>query len=97
MNALRAALTIIGLALLIGAAVLANAGCGIGVTLRLGLPGLFLIGAALFERWRYKRLASSRTGPGWLATEARFVGPESGKLVTVYYRPSTGERRYVGG
>jgi hypothetical protein len=96
MNVLRAALTIIGLALLIGAAVFASAGCGIGVTLRLALPGLLLIGAALFERWRYKRLAGSRPGPEWVATEERFVDPESGKLVTVYYRPSTGERRYVG-
>ena len=95
MNVLRAVLTVIGLALLVGAAGFASAGCGIGVTLRLALPGLLLIGAALFERWRYKRLAGSRPGPGWIATDERFVDPESGKLVTVYYRPTTGERRYV--
>ncbi len=97
MNVLRAVLTIIGLALLVGAAAFATAGCGIGVTLRLALPGLLLIGAALFERWRYKRLAGSRPGPEWVATDERFIDPESGKLVTVYYRPATGERRYVAG
>jgi hypothetical protein len=95
MNLLRAALTVIGLALLVGAGIFATAGCGVGVTLRLALPGLLLIGAALFERWRYKRLMGSRPGPEWVATDERFVDPESGKLVTVYYRPSTGERRYV--
>jgi hypothetical protein len=62
MNVLRAVLTVIGFALLVGAAVFASAGCGLGVTLRLALPGLLLIGAALFERWRYKRLASGRPG-----------------------------------
>ncbi len=96
MRLLRAALIVIGLALLVGAAAFASAGCGLGVTLRLALPGLLLIGAALFERWRYKRLSASRPGAGWVATDERFVDPESGKLVTVYYHPSTGERRYVG-
>jgi hypothetical protein len=96
MRLLRTVLTVIGLALVVGAAAFASAGCGLGVTLRLALPGLLLIGAALFERWRYKRLTGSRPGPGWVATDERFVDPESGKLVTVYYHPSTGERRYVG-
>jgi hypothetical protein len=90
---LRAALLVIGVALLVGAAAFAHAGCG--VSLRLALPGLLLIAAILFERWRYKRVAGSRPGPEWVATDERFVGPESGKLITVYYRPSTGERRYV--
>jgi len=95
MSVLRAALLVVGLALLAGAAASASAGCGLGLTLRLALPGLLLIGAVLFERWRYKRLADNRPGPEWVATDERFVDPESGRLVTVYYRPSTGERRYV--
>ncbi len=95
LGVLRAALLIIGLALLGGATATAQAGCGFGVVWRLALPGLVLLSAALFERWRYKRVAGSRPGPGWVATGERFVDPESGKLVTVYYRPSTGERRYV--
>ena len=36
-------------------------------------------------------------GAGWVATKERFVDPESGKLVTVFYQPATGERRYVAG
>ena|SRR5271167_3078996 len=95
MRLLRAALLFTGLALLVGAAAFAAAGCGLGLSLRLALPGLLLIGAAIFERWRYKRLVGSRPGPEWVATKERFVDPESGKLVTVYFRPSTGERRYV--
>lgn len=92
---LRAALLVVGLALLAGAAALGHAGCGLGVTLRLALPGLLLIAAVLFEPWRYKRLSGNRPGPEWVATDERFVDPESGKLVTVYYCRSTGERRYV--
>jgi hypothetical protein len=92
---LRAALLVVGVALLVGAAAFAHAGCGLGVSLRLALPGLLLIAAILFERWRYKRVAGNRPGPEWVATGERFVDPESGELITVYYRPSTGERRYV--
>lgn len=94
---LRAALLLVGLAMLAGAAAFAGIGCGLGVSLRLAIPGLVLVGAALFERWRYKRLTDSRPGPEWVATDERFVDPESGRLVTVYFRPATGERRYVAG
>jgi hypothetical protein len=94
-GALRAVLLVVGLALLGGAAALAHAGCTIGPTLRLGLSGLVLVAAALVERWRYKRLAGNRPGPEWVATDERFLDPESGRPVTVYYRPATGERRYV--
>jgi hypothetical protein len=55
---------------------------------------LLLIGVAL-ERWRYKPLAGIRPGPDWQQTDERFVDPETGKLVTVYFHPGTGERRYV--
>ena len=67
----------------------------VGLMLRLALPGLLLIGAALFERWRYKRLQEDRPGPNWVATDERFIDPESGRNVTVYCDPGTGERRYV--
>ena len=92
---LRAALLIVGLAMTAGAAALAGIGCGLGIALRLAIPGLVLVVAALFERWRYKRLAGSRPGHEWVATDERFVDPESGRLVTVYLLPATGERRYV--
>lgn len=94
-NILRALLLGAGLALLAGAAAFAQAGCSLGAALRLGLPGLLLIGAVLAEPWRYKRLAGGRLSPEWIATQERFVDPETGRLVTVFYRPSTGERRYI--
>jgi hypothetical protein len=58
---------------------------------------LILLVGLLIERWRYKRLAENLPGQEWVATQERFVDPESGRLVTVYYRASTGERRYVAG
>ena len=55
--------------------------------------GIVLFLATLFERWRY-RANTPRGGEGWVATDERFIDPESGKLVQVYYQASTGERRY---
>jgi hypothetical protein len=95
LGVLRALLLIAGLALLAAGAALAGLGCGVLPGLRLAIPGLILVGAALVERWRYKRIAVGAPGAGWVATVERFVDPESGKLVTVYFQPSTGERRYV--
>jgi hypothetical protein len=91
---LRAALYVIGLLLVAGAAAAALAGCG-SFALRLAIPGLALVLALLVERWRYKRVTGEPPGPGWVATGERFVDPESGALVTVYFNPASGERRYV--
>ncbi len=91
---LRAVLVIIGIGL-IGAAVgAALTGCGLGAVLRLGLPGLILVAALFVERWRYRRLGASDPGPLWTATGERFIDPETGRLVKVYWRPETGERHY---
>ena len=49
----------------------------------------------LVERWRYQPLGERPPGPDWQATSERFVDPETGKRVTVYFHPATGERRYV--
>jgi hypothetical protein len=92
----RAALVVVGLSFLAGAAVLAKIGC-IGAAWRLVVFGVVLAAAGLVERWRYKRLVLRRPGTGWVATGERFVDPESGKLVTVYYHPPSGARRYVAG
>ena len=75
----------------------AIAGCALGVTLRLAVPGLVLLFGLAVERWRYKPVAGRPPGAGWVATNERFVDPESGKMVTVFYQPATGERRYVAG
>ena len=54
--------------------------------------GLMLL-AMLLERWRYKSTQGSLDAE-WQATEERFVDPESGQTLQVYYNPRTGERRY---
>jgi hypothetical protein len=55
--------------------------------------GFVLFAATLLERWRY-RADTPREGTGWEATEERFIDPESGRLMQVFYQPATGERRY---
>ena len=60
-------------------------------------PGLVLLFALVVERWRYKPVTGRPPGADWVPTNERFVDPESGKLVTVFYQPATGERRYVAG
>lgn len=56
--------------------------------------GLILLVAVLAERWRYTRKHKVEDGP-WQETGERFVDPESGRLMSVLYSPSSGERRYV--
>lgn len=65
-----------------------------GAVLLAGWAVLLVVGLAI-ERWRYKRLAATPPGPDWQQTDERFIDPETGKLVTVYYHPATGERRYI--
>ena len=48
----------------------------------------------LFERSQYKRVAD-RPHPGWEATGEKFIDPETGKQVVVYYDPKSGQRQYV--
>jgi hypothetical protein len=60
------------------------------------VTGLLLIGV-LFERYRYQRLLTHAPGAGWQATDERFIDPETGKTVTVFFNAATGERRYVAG
>ena len=55
--------------------------------------GLMLL-AVLLERWRYKAAQGTALDAEWQATEERFVDPESGQSLRVFYKPSTGERRY---
>ena len=57
--------------------------------------GGILLAAVVYERFRYKPLADHRPGPGWERTTERFVDAESGKTVTVYVEPKSGERQYV--
>jgi hypothetical protein len=92
---LRAALFVVCGILLAATGWSAVAGCTLGATLRLAVPGLVLLFALVVERWRYKPVTGHPPGTDWVPTNERFVDPESGKLVTVFYQPATGERRYV--
>jgi uncharacterized membrane protein YphA (DoxX/SURF4 family) len=59
------------------------------------LWGAILFAAVVYERFRYKPLERTSPGAGWERTNERFVDTDSGKTVTVYVEPSTGERQYV--
>lgn len=57
--------------------------------------GAVLLGAIVYERFRYKPLSNRAPGADWQRTDERFVDPDSGKTVTVYLQPASGERQYV--
>jgi hypothetical protein len=57
--------------------------------------GIMLTIGVIYERRHYKTIGEGNPGPGWEETSERFVDPESGQLVAVYYKPATGERKYV--
>lgn len=65
-----------------------------GGTLILAFFGALIAVTAVVER-SYGNLRSRPSGGQWRATDERFVDPETGHLVTVWFDPSTGERRYV--
>jgi len=78
-------------------------GCG-ALALATGVwPGAFapmIFGALLligtvWERLYYKPLEKNRPGPGWVATDERFIDDDSGRAVRVWVEPASGERRYV--
>lgn len=56
--------------------------------------GALLTVSALFERWRYKQPKTPGSARG-VATGERFVDPETGALMEVWYDAATGERTYV--
>ena len=89
----RGLITIGILAIVLGAAALAS-GIVRG-SIVFAFWGIILIAAIVFERSRYKRIAKKSPGPGWERTSERFVDDETGKLVTVYVDPVSGERAYV--
>jgi hypothetical protein len=93
-SSLRVALIAVAALLSVGAMVLAFARCLPAAGL-VALWAVLLFVGLLIERWRYKPLTGERLGPGWQATDERFIDPEIGKLVTVYFHQATGQRRYV--
>ena len=57
--------------------------------------GVLLLLGTVWERLRYKPLESASPGPGWVATEERFVDEDTGGMIRVWLEPKSGERRYV--
>ena len=91
---LRSALVFLGLsALALGALCLITGHDSPAYTLLIW--GAILLAAILYERFRYKPLANALPGAGWQRTSERFVDPDSGKTVTVWLQPTSGERQYV--
>lgn len=84
---------IFGVALLLLAAFLRIKGAPIGSVAGLILLGLALSAGTIFES-RYKAPQQGTPGAGWVDSGERFIDPETGKLVSVFTRPETGEREY---
>ena len=87
--------------LLIGFAVLSLAGAAVALALgavpsalMLGAWGVILLIGTLYERVHYKLVLDARP-KGAVRTDERFVDETTGKPVTVYIDPVTGERSYV--
>lgn len=58
--------------------------------------GAMLVFGILYERYVYKTILDAvPAGKGWVRTPERFVDPKSGRTVTVFVKPLTGERAYV--
>lgn len=88
-------------ALLIGLGTIAVlAGIGLIVTahwtgISMLVAGALLLVGTLYERVRYKKPVTKAPGPGWQRTAERFIDDETGRPVTVWVEPKTGERAYV--
>ena len=89
---LRTAVLIFGCLVLLLGVVLCTLGAGFGGVQTLIVGAIFVLGT-LFERWRYNN-KNVPMDADWQATGERFVDPESGKSMEVFYDPRSGERQY---
>jgi hypothetical protein len=91
---LRLAVLVIGVTLLMIGVVIANLDSPLPAGWFLIAGGL-ITGGTLLERVFYKPLHPTAPGVGWTKTGERFVDPDSGKTVDVFFNPASGERQYV--
>jgi len=89
---LRTAVLIFGCLILLLGAYLCSLGPASGGIQTLIGGAIFVLGT-LFERWRYNNKNVPRDAD-WEATGERFVDPETGKNMEVFYDPRSGERQY---
>jgi hypothetical protein len=62
----------------------------------IAIPAALFLIWLVFRRGGYKREPlDAPPGRGWTLTEERFVDPNSGELLEVWYCARTGERAYV--
>lgn len=92
---LRQSVMLVGLLLVLTALALWLGGAAFGAVAWALITGLLLSAGVGFERWRYKPPRRERPGPRWQRTQERCVDPLSGRVLTVYYDPASGERQYV--
>ena len=58
--------------------------------------GAILVFGIIYERVAYKTIVDKApAGTGWTRTSERFIDDKTGKTITVYVKPFTGERAYV--
>ncbi|MBS0473177.1 MAG: hypothetical protein JSR60_19060 [Proteobacteria bacterium] len=82
-----------GLALVCGLIGLASG--VVSPMLMFGIWGALLVLGILCERVIYKPIEAATPGAGWQRTSERFIDDETGRTVTVFVEPKTGERAYV--
>jgi hypothetical protein len=94
---LRYGLLGLGLALMAGGlAALFGGGAALAPALIGIIWGAVLVFGIVYERYVYKTIVDKApAGDGWVRTAERFLDQKTGKLVTVYMKPVTGERAYV--
>lgn len=59
------------------------------------LMAALIVAGTAYERVHYRGGDLAATGGRWTETPECFHDEESGRIVTVWYNPVTGERRYV--
>ena len=92
---LRNALLTVGAALILSGAMAALAGHYPGAIV-MAVWGAILVVAIAYERYGYKTILDRLPpGKGWTRTPERFLDEKSGRVITVYVKPLTGERAYV--
>ena len=59
------------------------------------LMASLLVVGTVYERFHYRGAPVSGASRNWEPTAERFLDEESGRPVTVWFDPASGERRYV--
>ena len=93
---LRGVVLAIGLSMLLAGLVIFVAWpVGAGMALWLVIVGGMITAGTVLERVIYQPLQRKTPGTGWVKTTERFIDPDTGQPVDVFYNPTTGERQYV--